>query len=132
MHLQGLWKLLWRGDSPFVEKFYAARKFTEINIGQWAVVSGKRQRQVSYIVSCCTGCAVRAPPAECGSHWEGATCLTLSHLVPPQLFVCLSCGASANWLECISDPAGVHQPCTLMCGFCSVHGYVAVRCVARL
>ena len=61
LHLQGLWKLLWRGDSPFVEKFYAARKFTEINIGQWAVVSGKRQRQVSYIVSCCAGCAFQAP-----------------------------------------------------------------------
>ena len=58
LHLQGLWKLLWRGDSPFVEKFYAARKFTEINIGQWAVVSGKRQRQVSYIVSGCAGGAL--------------------------------------------------------------------------
>ncbi|KAL3148036.1 hypothetical protein ABBQ38_014326 [Trebouxia sp. C0009 RCD-2024] len=43
-----LFKMMLGTDSEFVNKFYAARKYWDINVGQWTASGGERKRQILY------------------------------------------------------------------------------------
>lgn len=43
-----LFKMMLGTDSEFVNKFFQARKYWDINIGQWTAVGGERKREVLY------------------------------------------------------------------------------------